>query len=829
MNNTTSVDQDSAPDNDVINTHLDEDDDEDPGKPTLSDFAPVFSMVEGIPSCISKTLAVRQCILDYEGSGYIATSNRIDRTDLELKYCQSDVSCLISRRFSPVHSYPCKADKDFWVLEPGVEGRIMEPKEMISELRMSGTSWILGGRTLEKWNPSRVKGLMEAYAEPPLHVYVGVSLRELELVDFETKVTWSRLYNDMITMPRKQNLYGTITNNCYVDMRPYEETDDYSLKIDISKREFNDKWKGFIDPGHTVSSIDAGRIRSLVHKVRIRTMTPTLIRRAEALVDIMTSIPSSDERETWSLYFMGSTSKVYKSNVYDAVESWRLMDGHEIPSLHVFSSWKLVTLSVSSGCLVRPLSVIEDLECKDLGRVTWVDSMVFNSAELRTSLSLPTLQPTCSLEYSSTFNLMAPYVLWNEWPRPTLAFNMSSQAIALPYTTILSTVAPKVSSSPLVLTPLMETFTKQLDRVSPNFDIPGQNIVVLFANFIYTYEASVIVSSEAAKKSSCKGQLVHSLPSDVRTVVPGTVLNKHTHRWWRSGDQGVVVSEGYSRTKGGYIIARIDSPGLRVGDKVATCHGQKQTVSQIVDIDRMPLCYDKHRDRSFRPGMIIAASSIHNRGTPGQLYEARAGMRALDSRTDAHDTSCYVTSLAGEDAKDIEGYECTFTHIGSENIVMSSFSEGEPCIADYGACRIWALAHMSRDKQHFCSSVPKGTRGPSGKLSGSSVRIGEMELSTMMSKGWIATASEVLDSSDQAYVSTCSRCKRLVILCDCALPPPPVTGVLVRSELAKLDVCRAVHTINSNMGSLTPSSHWEEGNGSKDRKAVRPTSFKYHT
>lgn len=807
----------------------------DSGAPVLSDFPPLRNATVGMPSCISRTLAVRQSVIDYEASDYVASSERDDFTDLELKYSPSDVACVISRRFSPVQSYPCHAGDGVLSFDLDVRVSKHKPLEVVDALLGSGTSWVLSDRKLVDWKAGRLKGIENLYKEPPLHVYTGISLRELELVDYGTRELWSRLYGEMISMPRKHNIYGTISNNCYVDVRPYEDYDEYSVKIDLGRREFKESWRGFIDPGYTVSSVDAGRIRALVHKVRIRVMTPELIMKAKSIIEAMSLPGSTNVGDSWTLYFMGSKMRVSESGVQNAVGTWRSMRGHSTPSLHVFRTRKLVTLSVASGCLVRPLSVLDDLECSTLDSVIWVDSMVFNSQELRSSLMIPIDMPQCTLEYTSTFNLTAPFVLWNEWPRPTLAFNMSSQSIALPYTSILSTVAPKVTSTPLVLTPLMDIVRKQIESGGHNFDIPGRNMIVLFANFSYTYEDSVIVSSEAAAKFACRGQIIHPMPPEVKAIPPGTVINSKTHKWWRSGDEGIAISQGFSKTKGGQIVARVNSEGLRVGDKIATQHGQKQTVSKVLDPDDMPTCYDRDRNKSFKPDMIVASSSIHNRGTPGQIYEARAGMKALESEERGLESSSYITSITGKDALHLEAYECIFTHVGSDKPVMSALEPGQQCVADYGACRVWALAHMSRDKQHFLSSVPKGTRVPTGKLSGSSVRIGEMELATMLSKGWVATASEVLDSSDQASVSICSGCSRLTLLCDC--PPssdtPTDMTVVVRSELAKLDVCRAVYTINGSHtyagpASIAESSTYGGGEG-KAPKVIRPVSFKYRT
>ena len=135
------------------------------------------------------------------------------------------------------------------------------------------------------------------------------------------------------------------------------------------------------------------------------------------------------------------------------------------------------------------------------------------------------------------------------------------------------------------------------------------------------------------------------------------------------------------------------------------------------------------------------------------------------------------------------------------------------CEADYGVCRIWPLAHLSRDKQHFNSSLDIASSGMSGRLAGSSVRVGEMEMLTMASKGRMYGLSEILDSSDQSVCTVCSVCFRLSLLCDCP-EEHPVLEVSMRSALAKLDIITCVHSVNASIGR-------------HDDNVIVPASFKY--
>jgi hypothetical protein len=176
------------------------------------------------------------------------------------------------------------------------------------------------------------------------------------------------------------------------------------------------------------------------------------------------------------------------------VDAWNDMLGHNTPSVHVFERENIVVISSTSGCLMRPLSVLDDLECVSLASWKWVDSTVFNSRVLHRGLNISPKITMDPLECSRTQALLFPYLLHNMMPRPTLASIMSTQAICCPNVSLMYIIRPNFMSLPVVRTPLMDLVCRSCTEDS-YFNVPGVDLVVLFANFMDTYEDSVIMSS----------------------------------------------------------------------------------------------------------------------------------------------------------------------------------------------------------------------------------------------------------------------------------------------------------------------------------------------
>ena len=169
-----------------------------------------------------------------------------------------------------------------------------------------------------------------------------------------------------------------------------------------------------------------------------------------------------------------------------------------------------------------------------------------------------------------------------------------------------------------------------------------------------TYKDSVVVSSILNEYGvfDTIGNVAHPVPSYVRGVEIGSKLSPDTHDWWRPADVGTVLHLRYGTSKEQYVIAEMNSTGVRVGDKLATQHGQKQTVSRVLQHSDMPICVNTKSGAMFRPHIIMAASSVHNRLTPGQIYESRAGALACNVATfdPRMPSNSHITTMTGSDA-----------------------------------------------------------------------------------------------------------------------------------------------------------------------------------
>src|SRR5690606_10311673 len=121
----------------------------------------------------------------------------------------------------------------------------------------------------------------------------------------------------------------------------------------------------------------------------------------------------------------------------------------------------------------------------------------------------------------------------------------------------------------------------------------GTPLPVLYANFKDNYEDAIIISDiiNTKKILSHKSVIFHPLPRDVPSPEIDTILD-HSHYWWRPYDKGRVVAQGVSKTKYRYVVAEMKCDIVRVGDKLATHHGQKFSVSRVVPHDQMPKCRD---------------------------------------------------------------------------------------------------------------------------------------------------------------------------------------------------------------------------------------------
>lgn len=78
------------------------------------------------------------------------------------------------------------------------------------------------------------------------------------------------MYTPGIPQPRRPNLYGTLHDNACVDTRPFEDSDDYEVKVDVQLRQDKPSWSSFVDLSYIVAHTEGGRVRAVTHMTMVR-------------------------------------------------------------------------------------------------------------------------------------------------------------------------------------------------------------------------------------------------------------------------------------------------------------------------------------------------------------------------------------------------------------------------------------------------------------------------------------------------------------------------------------------------------------------------------
>jgi DNA-directed RNA polymerase beta subunit len=156
-------------------------------------------------------------------------------------------------------------------------------------------------------------------------------------------------------------------------------------------------------------------------------------------------------------------------------------------------------------------------------------------------------------------------------------------------------------------------------RVKEFISYPGCPLLVAYINSKANYEDSVIISQEVNDLGLFEhfSYLNYPVPMYVLTLKTGTVLSRKD-AWFRPIDEGTVMYEGSSKSLVRYARVSMHSKVVRVGDKI---DGQKFTISEIRVKNDMPKLKCNITGKIFYPHILVACSSIHNRGTLGQIYE----------------------------------------------------------------------------------------------------------------------------------------------------------------------------------------------------------------
>ena len=765
-----------------------------------------------LPPVLEERLPLRSMCIEY--------IRRLGSLDSK-SHCKLQPECRITddpgsivcvpRLFNPILSVPiCINDGWFMMSLSDAEG-FAGMRDTLERLYRSCSCWYFGEAKV-----TRVESI-ESATFYPLHVFTSIAVWEMPR-QLALEPLWRFLYDGLDTYSRRPGLFGTLHDNTLVDVRPYEMSDVGGPKErDIEARRTREEWSGFVDCAFTTFSLEAGRIRSVVDGCMYRCFTVVTYRQASMLLDLVGTDISTAEQKDWTFRFSTKSTLISDSCVAAMLSLWRAFDSYNSPSLHIFESERVVLLHVMSGCLLKRVP------CLMPRGFVWVDSLAYNTPGMLELLTrLPRLPRNDVRDNTRTLFHLFPFFADDEPPRPGLASSICTQAICKPRVELTSTIASVDTYLPVVRTPLMQQVVEQLPSDRP-ISVPGVPLLVVFCNMRYNYEDGVVISKHANELGLFKTRSIvyHPVSEGTAAMRPGDKITA-AHTWFRPHCDATVLRQGVSVRLARYVAAEMHSDSLQLGDKLATSHGQKLIVSRIADESDLPVFTCTRTGARVKPHIVVAASSVHNRGTVGQLYEAWAGMECVgDVDFDPRTNRRYcVYDPFDADAVPTKRYSCYVSEPGTDTHVA---------VADYGICHFWQLSHVSRDKQHYVSEVPRRLSTRRGKLRGAGVRFGEMETLSMLSGGLVHCLSYLSDNGDLADVDLCARCRRLALHCDCPGEVVPTVKARVRNAVVKLDILRTNYSVNGYLGSGDyGASGAEEGvEGKYAHIPFIPESFSY--
>lgn len=596
----------------------------------------------------------------------------------------------------------------------------------------------------------------------------------LESQEAKDAVFLSKIFKEPEETTAVPGLLGTIHNNQLIDLAQEDKGQD----VNIQKRSENLDIPSFLCRGHTAHSGEAGRVRRVCDQVNVRILCNQLLLKLAKACSIAQKY--NEGKKEWLLHCLGTfvyctTKSLLK--IRDFLISSSTTSIHSA-TLYINSEMHTATISITSGVLLR----------RDINNII-ISTMSFYPDVWPDNKYEPMLPIEDSkdslLFYFSTFFHFVPYIQFDRPPRTDIASVQSIQAVCTPYGAGTSSVAPTEVTRPLVYTPLYEEILN-----SPNLGLadylPGQELIVCFANFNNTNEDGIMMSEGSISRGlySYLAYSVNSINPAEKVPAVGQYAHIGTNRWWKTysrrqtvpprpesinnktmtpilagGDgRGRVISA--STTTSGQLSVRTLRYSTTVsGDKTASPHGQKGVVTIEKEAD-MPWGVDEN-GQCIKFDMVISLSSITNRITVGQYYEMVAGAKAVregrrivvaprEYHNDHTETVLY-SGTTGELITRLEG------------------TEEVPVLASWGVSRIWQMTQLSWDKQHYTHNTAglSATNAPIGRSAGGGIKIGEMDSHAMEGSGLVNVNKELQKRKTCIDVKFCTTCNETVTTCGC--------------------------------------------------------------
>lgn len=223
----------------------------------------------------------------------------------------------------------------------------------------------------------------------------------------------------------------------------------------------------------------------------------------------------------------------------------------------------------------------------------------------------------------------------------------------------------------------------------------------------------------------------------------------------RQSERGSVDAVFVTVDSEGHKIVQVRVRNNRfpeLGDKFATCHGQKGVLGMIANEEDIPFTA-----RGVKPDVIFNPHSIPSRMTVSYLIELLAGKTGC-----LKGTTVDGTAFLGEKIEDLEKFlvEMGFRQDGKETLYDGL--TGKPLEAKIfvGNMYYLKLKYMVANKIQMRASgkITLLTRQPvEGRAKGGALRLGEMEKDALVAHGASLLLKERF-SSDNIVVHICSKC-----------------------------------------------------------------------
>lgn len=640
--------------------------------------------------------------------------------------------------------------------------------------------WMYKGEKL----PSHIASSMDLVSvsfPPPLSAHTQHAW--LESSDTKDSTKLLNVFRQPQETTSVTGVLGTL-HNCQVIDLAQEEPD---APIDsVAREEDLDKYEGFLCKGHTAHSLEAGRVRRVCSDVSVRILSKNLLDRLYKGLEV--SAKYNRGPKEWLLYCMGKMVKCttkFLTMLRNFLVSSSSTNIHSA-TLHINSDMHSAILSITGGVIVR----------RDVNNLIVDSTSIYCSPwpDDRYIPEYPDILADGGFRfYFSAYFLTIPHIAWDRPPRPLIASVQHVQAVAVPYGAGTSSVAPTHISRPLVSTEFLESIiSDETAGIADN--MPGEDLVICFANFNNTYEDSIILSEGSANRGLFNHMAFSANVINTNETIPevGNKAHIQTNKWWKMYANNYTNSTDFRAKKNGIAAttAAVDGRGKVIstslttsgqtsvkvlrfaepvtGDKFATGHGQKGVIKVLREVD-MPYGIDEN-GQPIKFDMIMSLSSVSNRLTEGQYYEmvsgakaAKEGKRIIVKPYEYHDNHLETVLYDG-----ITGNLILRTD--EDNTVgLEEWNGDIPILASWGICRVWQMTQLTWDKQHYTHntagkySITTGT----GRTAGGGIRHGEMESHAAASSGLLRCHEELRSRMDLLNVHICTKCEHLAQICSC--------------------------------------------------------------